>query len=130
MKEAMRCHPGVSYPLERLVPAGGETICGHYLKEGTIVGVNAAVIHRDTTIFGEDALAFNPERWLGPDEERIKTMDRNLMTVRVPLSCAEPIPESCADFSLIVWIRLPNMHRQEHIHHGNGQACSYHFARV
>lgn len=81
MKEAMRCHPGVSYPLERLVPAGGEVICGQYMKEGTIVGINAAVIHRNTDIFGEDALQFNPERWLGPDEERIKNMDRNLMTV-------------------------------------------------
>lgn len=81
MKEAMRCHPGVSYPLERFVPPGGEVICGQYLKEGTIVGVNAVVIHRDTTIFGEDALEFNPDRWLGTDEERIKNMDRHLLTV-------------------------------------------------
>lgn len=81
MKEAMRCHPGVSYPLERIVPAGGQVICGHYFNEGTIVGMNAVVMHRDTSIFGDDALEFRPERWLDPDEERVKNMDRHLMTV-------------------------------------------------
>ena len=81
MKEAMRCHPGVSYPLERIVPAGGADFCGVHVNEGTIVGINPAVIHRDPTIFGEDAIEFRPERWLGPDEERIKFMDRHLMTV-------------------------------------------------
>ena len=82
MKEAMRCHPGVSYPLERVVPAGGITICGVHVAEGTVLGVSAPVIHSDTSIFGEDALEFNPERWLSSDEEHIKRMERHLMTVR------------------------------------------------
>ncbi|KAK1038011.1 Cytochrome p-450 [Friedmanniomyces endolithicus] len=80
MKEAMRCHPGVSYPLDRVVPRGGADICGVHLLEGTIVGVNPAVIHRDTSIFGNDALSFRPEGWLTGDEERTKLMDRHLMT--------------------------------------------------
>ena len=83
MKEAMRCHPGVSYPLERVVPAGGATICGSHINEGVIVGINPAVIHRDKSIFGQDALSFRPERWLVDDAERIKVMDRHLMTVRL-----------------------------------------------
>ena len=83
MKEAMRCHPGVSYPLERVVPAGGAEFCGVHIKEGTVVGINPAVIHRDRTIFGDDADEFRPERWLGPDEERIKYMDRHILTVRI-----------------------------------------------
>ena len=82
MKEAMRCCPGVSFPLERIVPAGGGQLCGVHLNEGTIVGVNPAVIHRDRSIFGSDADAFNPERWLGSDTENTKRMDRHLMTVR------------------------------------------------
>ena len=82
----MRCHPGVSYPLERVVPAGGAAICGTHIKEGVIVGINPAVIHRDRTIFGEDALTFRPERWLVGDAERIKVMDRHLMTVRLTQS--------------------------------------------
>ncbi|KAJ6442534.1 Pisatin demethylase [Purpureocillium lavendulum] len=80
MKEAMRCNPGVSFPLERTVPSGGAEICGTHLSEGTIVGVNPAVIHHDTSVFGDDAGEFNPERWLTSDEERIKHMDRHLMT--------------------------------------------------
>ncbi|KAK5702374.1 hypothetical protein LTR17_022371 [Elasticomyces elasticus] len=87
MKEAMRCHPGVSYPLERVVPHGGADICGVHLMKGTIVGVNPAVIHRDTSIFGDDAIRFSPERWLTGNEERTKLMDRNLMTMSFPRAC-------------------------------------------
>ncbi|KPM41703.1 hypothetical protein AK830_g4860 [Neonectria ditissima] len=80
IKEAMRMHPGVSYPLERVVPREGARLCGQYLPAGTIVGVNAAVIHRDRGIFGDDADEFSPERWLSNDQERIKLMDRSLLT--------------------------------------------------
>ncbi|OJJ66033.1 hypothetical protein ASPBRDRAFT_79448 [Aspergillus brasiliensis CBS 101740] len=80
MKEAMRCHPGVSYPLERIVPETGVQLCGVQLESGTIVSVNAAVIHHDTSIFGEDAALFRPERWTESDEERVNFMDRHLMT--------------------------------------------------
>jgi len=82
MKEAMRCNPGVSFPLERTVPPGGAEICGVRFGPGTIVGINPAVIHHDKSVFGEDAAEFNPERWLTSDDERIKYMDRHLMTVR------------------------------------------------
>lgn len=81
MKEAMRCHPGVSYPLERLVPQGGAEICGVKLPAGTVVGVHPAVIHHNTDIYGADAASFQPERWLVSDAEQIKAMDRNLLTV-------------------------------------------------
>lgn len=80
MKEALRMHPGVSYPLERVVPQGGTNLCGTHLPAGTVVGVNAAVIHRNRDIFGDDADQFRPERWIC-DEEKIKQMDRNLLTV-------------------------------------------------
>uniref|UniRef100_A0A0D2Y3I0 Pisatin demethylase n=1 Tax=Fusarium oxysporum (strain Fo5176) TaxID=660025 RepID=A0A0D2Y3I0_FUSOF len=77
IKEALRMHPAVSYPLERVVPPGGARLCGEYLPGGTIVGVNAAVIHRERDIFGQDADTFQPERWLHSSEERIKLMDRH-----------------------------------------------------
>lgn len=88
MKEAMRCHPGVSFPLERVVPEDGTNVCGVHLEPGTIVGINPAVIHRDVGIFGEDAADFNPERWLGSDQEYIKRMDRHLMTVYTFSPCS------------------------------------------
>jgi hypothetical protein len=34
------------------------------------VGVNAAVVQRNEAIFGENAGAFVPERWLGGDAAR------------------------------------------------------------
>ncbi|USP80377.1 UbiH, 2-polyprenyl-6-methoxyphenol hydroxylase and related FAD-dependent oxidoreductase [Curvularia clavata] len=80
LKEAMRMHPGVQFPLERVVPAGGATLCDVYLREGTIVGVNPGVVHRNTNIFGPDSDQFRPERWLNPDEEVVKMMERNILT--------------------------------------------------
>ncbi|KAJ5656902.1 cytochrome P450 [Penicillium longicatenatum] len=80
MKEAMRCHPGVSFPLERIIPEGGAVLCGVHLEAGTIVGINPAVIHHDKSIFGDDAAVFRPERWLESSEEDVKRMDRHLMT--------------------------------------------------
>lgn len=79
----MRMHPGVSYPLERVVPEGGVELCGVHLTAGTVVGVNAAVIHRNRDIFGKDADEFRPERWMG-EETKAKGMDRTLFTVGAP----------------------------------------------
>ncbi|OAL30862.1 hypothetical protein AYO20_08555 [Fonsecaea nubica] len=66
IKEGMRMHPSVGLTLPRLMPAGGLQICGKYVPEGYRVGVNAAVIHFDKRIFGDDAHQFRPERWLDP----------------------------------------------------------------
>lgn len=81
MKEAMRCCPGVSMPLERLIPEGGAAFCGTFLPEGTAVGVNPVVIHHDRTIYSNDAASFRPERWTESSAEQVKIMDRNLLTV-------------------------------------------------
>lgn len=92
MKEAMRCHPGVSFPLERIVPPGGATLNGTHLETGTIVGVNPAVIHHDHSIFGADAAIFRPERLTESDQETVKQMDRHLMTVCIYLpACVRTI---------------------------------------
>ena len=77
----MRCHPGVAFPLERVVPKGGAVIRGHHIKADTVIGIIPAVIHKDKLIFGIDADKFNPERWLVSDKDCIKYVDRNLMTV-------------------------------------------------
>ena len=81
IKEAMRCHPAVSFPLERVVPEGGANLCNVHFDQGTIVGINPAVMHRDKTIFGVDADVFRPERWTQSSQDCIKIMDRHLMTV-------------------------------------------------
>ncbi|KAI8933564.1 hypothetical protein NX059_009297 [Plenodomus lindquistii] len=79
MKEALRMHPATGLPLERVVPAGGATICDKFFPEGTIVGINSWVSHRDPSIYGSDANTFNPSRWLIADKEKLALMERSWM---------------------------------------------------
>ncbi|KAF9872393.1 hypothetical protein CkaCkLH20_10220 [Colletotrichum karsti] len=79
VKEALRMHPAVGLPLERVVPEGGATIAGRFFPEGTVVGVNSWVQHQNKSLYGEDASQFRPERWLIDDEERLSVMNRNWM---------------------------------------------------
>lgn len=83
MKEAMRLHPSICFPLERVVPAGGANVCGYDLPGKTIVGILAPIINRDKGVFGEDADTFRPERWLEAEPARLKLMDRTFFTVRL-----------------------------------------------
>ena len=79
-------HPAVQYPLERLVPKGGATLNGYWIPEGTIVGMNAGVIHRNKDVFGLDADEFRPSRWTEEAKSGdLKEMERSLLTVIRPL---------------------------------------------
>jgi cytochrome P450 len=80
MKKAMRMHPAVGISMPRYVPSGGAEIDGRWYPAGTVVGVNAWVIHRNKEVFGEDADAFRPERWL-EDDSKAKEMARNMYQV-------------------------------------------------
>ncbi|KAK4198879.1 cytochrome P450 [Triangularia verruculosa] len=79
VKEAGRLHPVIGLPLERVVPKGGVELCGQRFEEGTIVGMNPWVVHRDKETFGQDLDEFVPERWLC-DRERRVGMERCLLT--------------------------------------------------
>jgi cytochrome P450 len=81
MKEAMRLHPGVGFPLERSVPANGTTICGYHLTSGTNVSAMAPVVQLDKSVFGDDAESFRPERWLEASEEQLKNRDKSMLVV-------------------------------------------------
>jgi hypothetical protein len=78
-KEAMRMHSSVGLILERHVPAGGTTICGHYLTQGTIVGINPWVVQYDPDVF-PDPEVFLPERWLDADPDNLATMEKSFFT--------------------------------------------------
>ncbi|CAI6237486.1 unnamed protein product [Periconia digitata] len=79
IKETFRVHPGVGFPLPRVVPSGGAEIAGTFFPEGTVVGMNAWVLHRNEAVFGSDVDVFRPERWLGPKDD-VASMERNLFT--------------------------------------------------
>lgn len=78
-KEAMRMVPSVGLTLPRVVPPEGRYIAGQWFDGGVRVGINAAVIHFDKEVFGDDAEYFNPERWFRPNA---KQMDRYMFQVR------------------------------------------------
>ncbi|GKZ18421.1 hypothetical protein AbraCBS73388_000991 [Aspergillus brasiliensis] len=91
MKEAMRLHPGVGFPLERYVPPPGAEICGHRLPGGTNVSISAPVIHQLQDIYGEDADSFRPERWLEASPEALKAMDRYFLSVSQVIAALIPM---------------------------------------
>jgi cytochrome P450 len=86
IKEALRLHPGVAFPLERIVPEGGATLCGKFIPGGTVVGMNAWVLHRDQRVFGSDADVFRPERWLEAEPDRLKLMEQTFLSVSLLIS--------------------------------------------
>ena len=75
--ETLRMHPAVGAPLTRVIGPDGAQLAGYFFPPGTEVGVNAWVVHRDTSIFGADADKFNPDRWLIDDSEKRANMERN-----------------------------------------------------
>ena len=79
--EAGRIHPPFGLHLERVAPPEGLNLCGQDIPGGTIVGMNAWVVHRDRDIFGEDAACWRPERWLDCNETTRRRMEQSLLTV-------------------------------------------------
>ena len=79
IKEGLRLHPAVGQTLPRYVPEGGADIAGVHFPAGAKVGVNPWVIHRNTDIFGPDADAYRPERWL-EGSEAVAHLERNMFT--------------------------------------------------
>jgi hypothetical protein len=66
--------------MERIVPPEGATICGEFIKGGTLVGMNSWVVHRNRDLYGQDCDEWNPNRWLCESDKRRK-MENALLTV-------------------------------------------------
>ncbi|RYP86137.1 hypothetical protein DL769_000815 [Monosporascus sp. CRB-8-3] len=90
IKETLRLRPVASFSLSRIVPpanvntdgAGeGLRLHGYAIPAGTAVGVHVPAMHLNTEIFGPDAAAFRPERWLergdeGPELQMRKNLEK------------------------------------------------------
>ncbi|KDB21411.1 hypothetical protein H109_06659 [Trichophyton interdigitale MR816] len=63
LREGLRTCPPVPWMLPRIVPRGGDTVCGTWLPEGTAVSIQAYTLNRDPSFF-HSATSFIPERWL------------------------------------------------------------------
>lgn len=63
INEALRIHPPLPSGINRRVPAGGATVEGHFLPEGTVLQVpHWATFHLEANF--ADPWSFAPERWL------------------------------------------------------------------
>ncbi|KAJ6091455.1 hypothetical protein N7467_003424 [Penicillium canescens] len=82
IKEALRLHAAVGQILSRVVPEGGAQIAGRHFPQGTVLGVNAWVIHSDENIWGKDVHEFRPERWL-VGKEQVAFLDQHFLAFGV-----------------------------------------------
>ncbi|KAF7185028.1 Cytochrome P450 monooxygenase [Pseudocercospora fuligena] len=67
MNEALRYFPPVPTGFERKIGAGGETVSGYYLPEGTSVCISQYPAHHSEKNF-KNAEQFVPERWMGDEQ--------------------------------------------------------------
>lgn len=75
IKEGLRVFPPVAGLMPTVVPPGGDVIGGVPVPEGTEVGWSAFGVQHNKGVYGLDAEAFRPERWLEvKDEEQLRTM--------------------------------------------------------
>jgi cytochrome P450 len=80
VQESLRIFPAVGVPLERIVPAAGVEVCGHFIPAGTIIGASAWPLHRKESIFGDRTEDFRPERWIETSESQKLLMNNALFT--------------------------------------------------
>lgn len=67
LHESLRLRPVIGLGLPRVVPKDGCTVSATPLPAGTTISAWPWVVHRDAAVFGPDADAFRPERWLDPE---------------------------------------------------------------
>lgn len=68
LQEALRLTETIESYQPRVVPAGGRSIEGYFLPEGTIVSSHPHFINRNPEIF-PDPERFDPERWMCSKDE-------------------------------------------------------------
>ncbi|KAK4171797.1 putative cytochrome P450 E-class, group I [Triangularia setosa] len=78
MLEGFRIGSAVTFGHYKVVSRRGDTIHGHYLPEGTLIGHNTIALTHNKRVFGEDADIFRPERFLECDAEKKADMLRAL----------------------------------------------------
>ncbi|KAL1646365.1 hypothetical protein SLS58_003325 [Diplodia intermedia] len=76
IKEGLRMQPPFIGLLAKEVPPQGEVIKGKFVPGGTKIGHSIYAAERSEEVFGKDADAFRPERWLEePDEQKLRLME-------------------------------------------------------
>jgi cytochrome P450 len=81
IKESLRLDAPFAMPLERVVPAEGATICGHFYPGGTVVGMSPYITNRYKPTWGNDADQWRPRRWLEGEPSHIRKLEASLLSV-------------------------------------------------
>lgn len=68
-------------PLERVVPAEGVTICGHFYPGGTVVGMSPYITNRYKPTWGVDADQWRPSRLLEGEPSHTRKLEASLLSV-------------------------------------------------
>lgn len=83
VREGIRVWPPLTDPFARDVPPEGDEVVVNnqkiFLPGGTSVIPSWKAMHRDRSLYGDDADVFRPERWLEseqPDRDRLRAMRR------------------------------------------------------
>jgi cytochrome P450 len=80
IREALRVWPPVANIFSRDVPTGGDTVVVDgervFLPGGACIGYSAYAMHHNEKVYGKDAKAFRPERWLESDPAMLAVMVR------------------------------------------------------
>jgi cytochrome P450 len=74
LKEGLRVFPPVTGLMSVVVPPGGDVMHGMNIPAGTEIGWTAFGVLRSKGVFGPDADAFRPERWLDAHPDQLKAM--------------------------------------------------------
>ena len=78
VRESIRVAKAVPGRLPRIVPNNANLVVdGKIVPPGTIIGMSAYTMHRSEELWGSDARAFNPDRWLG---EKAKSLDQHMVS--------------------------------------------------
>lgn len=102
INETMRLVPAVPLASPRHVEAGGITVDGEYIPEGTVVGSSVYTIQRNPAYFHKPD-SFCPERWIADPAAGVteEAVDRALQAF-LPFSIG---PRSCVGWKL-GWMEL------------------------
>jgi len=74
LEEGLRIYTPVPTQASRVVPAGGDTVLGQYLPEGTVIHMSQYIAHHLSTNFTKPE-EFHPERFLGAEEFKNDNFD-------------------------------------------------------
>ncbi|KAF5549083.1 pisatin demethylase [Fusarium mexicanum] len=76
--EGLRMRPVTTGQQAKEVPAGGDTINGHFIPGGTSIAINFSAILGSKALFGPDADVFRPERFIGLSASDLAELRRNV----------------------------------------------------